>query len=108
LKTPGASTGWPAPNHQAVNFPHQELGLRRKVHDAGVTLEDMRLRSVPVEGGKVRVLALRPPVEGVITRVEEDKKRIEVLDERGAVRVFKLRLATGLFESSDGSWIRFL
>jgi hypothetical protein len=68
----------------------------------------MRLRSVPVEGGKVRVLALRAPVEGVITRVDEDRKRFEVLDEGGAVREFALRLATGRFEHPDGSWIRFL
>ncbi len=67
----------------------------------------MRLRAMPVEGGKVRVLALSPPVEGVITRVDEDNRRFEVLDENGDVRVFKLRLATGRFENRDGSWIRF-
>jgi hypothetical protein len=67
-----------------------------------------RLRAVPVEGGKVRVLALRPPVEGVITRVEDDHRRFEVRDENGAVREFALRLATGRFEHPDGSWIKFL
>ncbi len=69
----------------------------------------MRLRAVPVEGGRVSVsLATRPAIEGVITRVAADRKRFEVRDERGATREFALRRATGRFENPDGSWIRFL
>jgi hypothetical protein len=76
--------------------------------DSRGTLGNMRLRAVPIEGGQVRVIALRPPLAGVITHVDEDNKRFEVLDESGVVRDFALRLATGRFEHPDGSWIRFL
>ncbi len=72
------------------------------------TLGPMRLRAVPVEGGRVRVYATKPPVDGVITRVDEDSKCFDVRLQGGAVREFKLRRATGKFEHPDGSWIRFL
>ncbi len=74
----------------------------------GATLDGMRLRAVPIEGGRVTVLAPRRRTDGVITRVEADQKRFEVRDEDGGVREFALRLATGRFEHPDGSWIRFL
>ena len=53
-------------------------------------------------------LATRPAVEGVITRVEDDRRRFEVRDGNGVIREFTLRRATGRFENPDGSWIRFL
>ena len=68
----------------------------------------MRLRAVPVEGGRVSVLAATlPAMEGVITRVDDDHKRFEVRAENGLTREFALRLATGRFENTDGNWIKF-
>jgi hypothetical protein len=56
-----------------------------------------RSRAIPHVGAPVTVVFLAARIAGVVTRVEDEAKRVLVLTEEGDTVVFALSRATGTF-----------
>jgi hypothetical protein len=59
----------------------------------------MRARVVPRVGGRVVVVFLAASVRGVVERVDDDLRGLQVLTEEGEEMRFELSRATGSFVS---------
>ncbi len=66
-----------------------------------------RLRGNPEPGAAVTVLSFGDPVAGVVVTVNDDRRSVEVLLDTEQRLTFRLRRATGRFESADGRRLRF-
>ncbi len=66
-----------------------------------------RLRGEPRPGAAVTVLSFGDPVAGLVVAVSDDRMTVEVAIAAEERLIFRLRRATGRFETADGRRLRF-
>ena len=62
-----------------------------------------RYRGEPAEGTEVTIVSLGDPELGVVVEVSDGRTRLEVATESGERAIFRLRPATGRFESTTAA-----